>query len=141
MRSYALCCTGGGLLTMLAASLDMRNKTAKQLVLNLTGMTVGVALMLPDIDLFRAVGLAILVVSGFLSSTEEQAARRIGSVLLVLAICMFLVVLSIYGDDFVASRKGGPRTWYVVALVATWLFCGLWEYRRWSGRGVDDHAA
>jgi len=116
----------------------MHKKTAKQLVLTLTGTTVGVALMLPDIDFFQALGLAILIATGFLSSTEEEVAKRVRSILLVLGVCMFLVVLSIYSGDALAPRKGGPRTWLVVSLVVIWLLGGLWEYRRWRGSKADD---
>jgi hypothetical protein len=118
----------------------MQKKTVKELVFSLTGMTIGVALMLPDIDLPRALGITILFVTGVLSSPEECAARRVGAVLLFLCICMVLVILGIYSGDAFAPPKGGPRTWYVVALVATWLICGVWEYGRWRGSKREDSA-
>ena len=109
----------------------MHKKTAKQLVLGLSGLTLGVALMLPDIDFWRAVGLAVLFVTAFLSSTEPPSTKRVASVLFSLSICMFLVVLSIFSDDVFAARTGGPRIWYVFPLIVAWLICGIWEYERW----------
>jgi hypothetical protein len=109
----------------------MREITAKQLVLTLTGMTIGVGLMLPEIDLLTALGLAIVFATGPLASTEEQTAKRLGSVFIGLGLCMLLVVLSVWGGDVLAPRKGGPDTWYLVGLIVTWFVCSLWEYWKW----------
>ncbi len=119
----------------------MNKKTAKELVFALTGMTIGFALILPEISLLSPFGVMILAVTSFLSSTEELALKRLLSVLLVLGLCMFLVVLSIYSGDMFAPQKGAPHTWFVIIWVVLWLVGGLNEYRKWKQDRADERAA
>jgi hypothetical protein len=119
---------------------------AKQLIFFCAGMTVAVALILPDMDLLTPLGLVTLVVTYLLTyATEAQAARSVGSVLGVLAISMFLVVLGIYRGEPLTAPTNGPRTLYVVGLLVGWAASLLVEYRRWrklrDGRALSPNTA
>jgi len=104
-------------------------------------MTIGFALMISNVEVLRPVGIAVCFLTNALSWSEEEAGRRIGLILLALAATMLMVVANVFDHDSSTAFYRKLQPWLVVALVGSWAFFLVSDYRRWRRQKDTDHAA
>src|SRR5205809_7794533 len=106
----------------------MHIRSAKRFIATWSGMTIGFALMISDVELLRFVGVAVAFLTSALSWSERESVRRMGLFLLFLAATMLCVVATVFDHDSSTASHPKRQTWLVVALVSCWFFGLVSDY-------------
>lgn len=119
----------------------MYKKSAKEFMGSITCLTLGVILMLPEVELLTPLGLIALCVGPALFSRQPPGPGRLWSFVVFLVACVVMVTGSLLGDGSRLLQARGPRGWYVTGLLILWVVALTWECVQWHRHRPNPPAA
>jgi hypothetical protein len=108
--------------------------SSTRLVISTTLMTLGIVLMLLGISWLVFLGLALIMLSGLFPSQKADSRGLVAFMIYAAGALMFLILDLHDGDAFVQETQ---PLWFRIAMVGTWFWSVISEFRRWRKKGLS----